>query len=70
MFFLVKIQNNTTPAIFSYQSYDEALAAFHTELAYRGEGRVATACTILDRVGGVHKQEAWGDSEIQPVQPE
>ena len=32
MFYLVIVQNDSTPAIFSYASYDAALAAYHTEL--------------------------------------
>ena len=68
MFFLVIIQNNTVPAIFAYDNYDDALARFHTEMAYRSESRYATACTILDRAGNIHKQESWGDTELRPVQ--
>lgn len=66
MFFVVIIQNNTVPAIFAYDNYDAALVRFHSEMAYRAEGRTATACTILDRVGNIHKQESWGDTEIIP----
>ena len=48
MFYLVIIQNNSTPAIFGYESYDAALAAFHTEMAYRAEGRTSTKCAIVN----------------------
>lgn len=49
MFYLVKIQNDTTQAIFSYTTYEDALAAYHTELAYRSDDRMITRCAILDR---------------------
>ncbi|MBO7452781.1 MAG: hypothetical protein J6U54_20820 [Clostridiales bacterium] len=68
MFFLVIIQNNTIPAIYAYQDYDEALARFHTEMAYRSSDRYATACSILDRAGNIHKQESWGDTELRPTE--
>ena len=48
MYYLVIVQNESIPAIYSYQSEAEALAAFHTELAYRAEGRTSTKCSILD----------------------
>lgn len=48
MFYLVIVQNDSIPAIYSYQSENEALAAFHSELAYRAEGRTSTKCSILD----------------------
>lgn len=48
MFYLVIVQNESIPAIYKYQTESEALAAYHTELAYRAEGRTSTKCSILD----------------------
>lgn len=48
MYYLVIVQNENTQAIYSYATEIEATAAFHTELAYRAEGRTSTKCTILD----------------------
>ena len=48
MYYLVIVQNDSIPVIYSYQSESEALAAFHSELAYRAEGRTSTKCSILD----------------------
>lgn len=48
MYYLVIVQNDSIPAIFSYETLENALAAFHTELAYRAEGRTSTKCSILD----------------------
>ena len=45
MYYLATIQNKTTCAMYSYNTYDEVLAAFHTEMAYRAEGRNSTTCT-------------------------
>lgn len=59
MFYLVIIQNKQTPAIFAYQNYDAALAAFHTELAYRAEGRTSTTCMIINDEGSVYKTESY-----------
>lgn len=48
MYYLAIVQNNDTQALYRYNTLDEALATYHTELAYRGEGRTSTKCTILD----------------------
>lgn len=66
MFYLVIVQNGNTPAIFSYNSHDEALAAFHTEMAYRAEGRTSTSCMIIDASLCVYEKESW----TAPVQLE
>lgn len=59
MFYLAIIQNDTIAALYAYQTIDEALAVFHTELAYRGEGRNKTVCTILNRVGDAIRTDMW-----------
>lgn len=48
MYYVATVQNENTPALFSYSTLEAALAAFHTELAYRAEGRTSTKCSILD----------------------
>lgn len=48
MYYLAIIQNNTTNALYSYNSFEDALAAYHAELAYRAEGRTSTKCVIFD----------------------
>lgn len=59
MFYLAIIQNDTITALYVYQTIDEALAVFHTELAYRGDGRNKTVCTILNRVGDAIRTDMW-----------
>ena len=49
MFYLVIVQNSSVPAIYSHETHDAALAAFHTELAYRHESRTSTRCLILNQ---------------------
>ena len=51
MFYLVVIQkttSGTTQSVWSYATLDEAISAFHSELAYRGEDRLFTSCTVLN----------------------
>ena len=64
MFLLVKLQNDSATVVFTYNNYSDALAAFHSELAYRAEGRTSTMCAILNRAGEVIKRERW---EAEPV---
>lgn len=67
MFYVVIIQNENTSAIFNYSSYKEALAAYHTELAYRGDGRTSTKCLVLDNNLRTLKAEVYTAS-IQSVE--
>lgn len=59
MFYLVIMQNDQTQAVYRYDNYDAALAAFHSELAYREDTRMKTACTILNGYGDMIKHEYW-----------
>ena len=59
MYYLVIVQNNSIPAIFSYETYDAALAAFHTEMAYRHESRTTTKCAIVDNELVTLKRETY-----------
>lgn len=59
MYNLVIIQNDSARAVYPHSSLDDVLAAFHSELAYRGEGRNKTVCTILDENGVEVRNEMW-----------
>lgn len=59
MFYLAIVQNDTTNALYSYSTYEGALARFHTELAYRAEGRTSTKCAILDHDLTMLRQEVY-----------
>lgn len=59
MYYLLIIQNNSSVAAFAYDNIDNALAAYHNELAYRGEGREITVCTLLDEAGSIICRERW-----------
>lgn len=48
MYYLAIVQNDSTNALYTYNTLEAALAAYHQELAYRGEGRTSTKCAILD----------------------
>lgn len=48
MYYLVIVQNGNTQAVYAYSSLDNALAAYHSELAYRSADRTSTKCTILN----------------------
>ena len=64
MYYVAVIQNNNTPALFAYNTESEALAAYHTELAYRAEGRTSTVCAILNSTLQVLRNEIW---EAEPT---
>lgn len=59
MYYLIIVQNDETQAMYRYESYDDALVAYHTELAYRAEGRNSTKCAILDDGLKILRQETY-----------
>lgn len=59
MYYLVIVQNNNTQAVYAYNNLDAALAAFHSEMAYRAEGRTSTKCAILDESMYIVKSETY-----------
>lgn len=63
MYYLAIVQNDTTNALYSYSAYEDALAAYHSELAYRAEGRKSTKCAILNDDLQLLRQETY----IAPV---
>lgn len=71
MYYLVTIQNDSSQAIFAYESRDAALSAFHSELAYRADARLKTVCVVMNNDGDVIKKEVYSketaDSIDEPV---
>ena len=68
-YYLAIVQNDSSAAIYSYTNLDEALAAFHSELAYHAEGRDKTLCLIFDSEGSRIRTESWTRT-IVPPEPE
>lgn len=72
MYYVAIVQNDETQALYRYNSYEEALAAYHTELAYRAEGRRSTKCAILDGDLQMLRQETYiapvSDNTEEPVE--
>lgn len=67
MYYLAIIQNHgESKALYSYNSYEEALAAYHTELAYRAETRKQTVCSILNADGQVLRNEVYTAPVSEP----
>ena len=58
-YYLVTVQNDSTQSIFAYSNVDDALVAFHTELAYHAEDRNRTLCIIFDSSGECIRKEEW-----------
>lgn len=66
MYYLIKIQNDSTQGIYRYDSLDTAMAAYHAELAYRAEGRTSTKCAILDSDMCVVRSEVYTAPITEP----
>lgn len=59
MYYLLIVQNTNIVAAYAYDNIDNALAAYHNELAYRGSGRYSTVCTLLGEDGSIICRERW-----------
>lgn len=59
MYYVVIIQNDSSQAVYRYNNYDDAIAMFHQELAYRGEGRNKTVAVVLNDFGACIKSDNW-----------
>ena len=74
MYYLAIVQNDTTNALYTYSTYEDTLAAYHSELAYRAEGRKSTKCAILDGDLQLLRQETYvapvSDNTDEPVEGE
>lgn len=66
MYYVVIIQNETIPAIFGYNSFEEANAKFHSELAYRAVGRTSTHCAIMTADLSFIKSESYTAPVSEP----
>lgn len=70
MYYLAIVQNNDTQALYSFNSYDEALARFHSELAYRSADRTSTKCALLDSNLGMIRQEVYDAETVTTEEPQ
>lgn len=66
MYYTIIIQNNNTQSIYAFASLNEAKAMYHSELAYRAEGRTSTKCAILTPdLGVLLRDEYIADATIE-----
>lgn len=70
MFYVAIVQNESTAALYTYNTYEKALAVYHTELAYRAEGRTSTKCAILNNDLMLLRQETYTASGEVPTDGE
>lgn len=68
MYYLLVTQNDSIPAVYSYETEEAVLAAFHQEMAYRHESRLSTICAILDNKLGIIRREEY-HAPIQTAEP-
>lgn len=66
MYIVLIMQNETTPAVYTFATENEALAYYHTELAYRHESRTSTKCALLDSTFQVLRCEEYRAPQTEP----
>jgi len=69
-FYLIIIQNagsGSSQAVYKYDNIDDALAAYHSELAYRADSRNMTTCVILDNYGNSVYKDVWEKRTENPA---
>ena len=57
--FVSIIQNGETPAMFAYDDKNAAMAAFHTEMAYRHPSRTSTVAFVFNANGTVVAHDSY-----------
>ena len=57
--FVFTIQNGTVPAAAAYDNKQAAMAAFHTEMAYRHESRTSTTSVVVDATGRIVDKDSY-----------
>lgn len=62
-YYLVVIQNEDAQTVYRYDNLDDALRAYHAELAYRAEDRTVTKCIILNSDLWTVKSEVYRKNE-------
>ena len=62
--YLIVIQNEEIIQALTYTSWNELLARFHQELAYRHESRHSTLCIILSSSGQELKRDIYIAEEL------
>ena len=64
--YLITIQNEETIQALGFTNWNELLARFHQELAYRHESRRSTVCIILSSTGQELKRDTYvSDTPIE-----
>lgn len=64
--YLIIIQNEEIIQSLTYTNWNELLARFHQELAYRHETRRSTVCIILSSTGQELKRDTYvSDTPIE-----
>ena len=58
-YFVTIIQNDSTCACFAYDNRADAMAKFHSEMAYRHESRTSTVCSVMNSNGDTVAKDIW-----------
>ena len=66
MYYLITVQNDSTPSMLGYESLSAAESAFHTELAYRHEERNITRCMIINERLEILRSESYTKKSTVP----
>ena len=57
--YLIVIQNNSTLVSYTFENWNDLLARYHQELAYRHETRHSTICIVLSSTGQELKRDIY-----------
>ena len=69
-YFVTVIQNDSTCACYAYEKKPDAMAKFHSEMAYRHETRTSTVCSVLNSNGDVVAKEKYTAPPAPPAPAE
>lgn len=58
-YFLFIIQNQSIPVLTAYTNWNQMMAAYRQELAYRDPSRTSTICMVLNTSGDLIKKDVY-----------
>ena len=64
-YFVTVVQNDSTCACFAYENKPDAMAKYHSEMAYRHASRTSTVCSVINSNGDIVAKERY----IKPAEP-
>lgn len=59
MYYVATMNGDNTQSFFAYETMPQAVAAYHTEMAYANANNITKTCVVMDNHGAVYRSEEY-----------